>query len=268
MPSEDQNSASPLKAESTPATRRRVARIYGIIGAAALVCGVVAVWQWPRIDALVGVIVSRVGKTATVETRLAQYDAGVHARLAPFFQQTDVAYPPRRLTLIGLKQEKQLELWAGNDTGPMRYIKTYPVKAASGVSGPKLREGDKQVPEGIYTLESLNPNSRYHLALRVNYPNEFDRARALEEKRNNLGGDIMIHGKSVSVGCLAMGDAAAEELFILAARVDTENVRILLCPADFRVKKSILPPPEAPGWVAGLYQDLGKALSEYRQPEP
>src|SRR5204863_8498878 len=62
------------------------------------------------------------------------------------------------------------------------------------------------ISEGIYPIESLNPNSRFHLSLRIGYPNAFDRAQAAKEKRTNLGGDIMIHGNSVSIGCLAMGE--------------------------------------------------------------
>ena len=68
----------------------------------------------------------------------------------------------------------------------------YPIRAASGALGPKLREGDRQVPEGVYDIESLNPNSRFHVALRVGYPNAFDRQMAGREGRTALGGDIMI----------------------------------------------------------------------------
>ena len=69
----------------------------------------------------------------------------------------------------------------------------YPILAASGVLGPKLREGDKQVPEGIYGAEALNPNSKFHLSIRLNYPNTFDRRMAQSDGRTQLGGDIMIH---------------------------------------------------------------------------
>jgi murein L,D-transpeptidase YafK len=113
-------------------------------------------------------------------------------------------------TLIGLKAEKRLELWAPDAAGRPRLIKTYPILAASGGAGPKLREGDRQVPEGLYAIESLNPNSRFHLSLRIDYPNAADRRRAQAEARTGLGGDIMIHGSNVSIGCLAMGDPAAE----------------------------------------------------------
>lgn len=74
------------------------------------------------------------------------------------------------------------------------HIKSYPILAASGSIGPKLRESDMQVPEGVYQIESLNPNSQFHLSLRVNYPNEFDREQARIDGRAQLGGDIMIHG--------------------------------------------------------------------------
>src|SRR5690606_4961 len=101
--------------------------------------------------------------------------------------------------------------------GVLRFVRALPVLAASGRVGPKLQYGDYQVPEGFYRIEALNPNSRFHLALRVNYPNAFDRAEAAREGRTHLGGDIMIHGSNASVGCLAMGDVVSEDLFVLAA---------------------------------------------------
>ncbi|MDR2863244.1 MAG: hypothetical protein LBV54_05145 [Puniceicoccales bacterium] len=224
--------------------------------------GAAIFWQWPRIDAIGGVIAARIGQPATTESRLAQYGEAVRLRLAPTFHQADVAYPASRLTLICLKEEKQVELWAGEAAGPMHYVKTYPVKAASGHAGPKLREGDQQVPEGLYSIESLNPNSRYHLALRVNYPNADDLARARKEGRKNLGGDIMIHGKAVSIGCLAMGDDAAEELFVLAAHTGVKNIRVLLCPCDLRTR-NFDAPLNAPAWTTSVYSDLKIALADY-----
>ena len=142
----------------------------------------------------------------------------------------------------------------------MRRVKTYPVLAASGDVGPKLREGDRQVPEGLYAIESLNPMSRFHLALRVAYPNAFDRARAAEDGRTELGSDIMVHGSDVSVGCLAMGDEAAEELFVVAALAGVENVTILIAPCDLRAKQDRVPPAGAPAWTRSLWGSIEKAL--------
>jgi hypothetical protein len=234
--------------------------------AALFLAGAVAlsIWQWDRLNALVGVAASKLRKPATTEQRVAQYGDAVRQRLAPDFQKADLAYPPRHLTLVGLKAEKRLELWAGDTSVAQRLVKVYPIKAASGVAGPKLREGDSQVPEGIYAIESFNPNSRYHLALRVNYPNDADKRRAHAENRKNLGSDIMIHGKAVSIGCIAIGDTAAEELFVLAALVGKENVRILLCPWDLRLKASP-PPPATPVWTAALYSELKTALATLKK---
>lgn len=83
-------------------------------------------------------------------------------------------------------------------------------------------------PEGVYVIEWLNPNSRYHLSMRVSYPNAWDRQEATRENRTQLGGDIMIHGSNASIGCLAMGDEAAEDLFILAARTGISHVDVIL----------------------------------------
>jgi murein L,D-transpeptidase YafK len=132
--------------------------------------------------------------------------------------------------------------------------------AASGTLGPKLREGDRQVPVGIYEIESLNPNSAYHVSLRLNYPNAFDRAQAAKDGRTNLGRDIMIHGKSVSVGCLALGDEAAEDVFTLVADAGIQNVKVICSPVDFR-KRAGLPRDfqGVPGtfeWTLALYQHI------------
>jgi L,D-transpeptidase catalytic domain len=90
-------------------------------------------------------------------------------------------------------------------SGQVVFIHSYSVLVASGHNGPKLREGDRQVPEGFYRITSLNPNSSYHLSIKLNYPNAFDQQHADEEGRDRLGGDIFIHGKAASIGCLAMG---------------------------------------------------------------
>lgn len=227
-----------------------------------LALATVLVWQWPRVDALAGTVSARIGQPHTVQERIDEYGEPVQKRLRPLFEKNGVAYPPTRITLIGLKEEKRLELWASNADGPMRWIKTYPIKAASGGPGPKLREGDRQVPEGIYAIESLNPNSRYHLSLRINYPNSFDRAQAKKEGRSHLGGDIMIHGKAVSIGCLAMGDPAAEEIFLLGALTGVENIQVLLCPVDLR-HRDFPPPATAPAWTTEVYHALKTALQNY-----
>jgi hypothetical protein len=148
--------------------------------------------------------------------------------------------------------------------GPWRHVRDYPVLAASGRPGPKLREGDCQVPEGLYRVERLNPQSRYHLSLRLDYPNAFDREQAAREGRTSLGGDIYIHGGAVSIGCLAMGDEAVEELFVLAARTGLPNIRVILAPADLRAAPGAAALPREPAWIGPLYAAITKALDAFR----
>lgn len=197
----------------------------------------------------------------TVAGRVAEYGPAVRARLAADFQRVGVTWPPAKVTLVGLKQERGLEVWVADADRRFRLLKTYPILAASGKTGPKLREGDWQVPEGLYAIESLNPNSLYHLALRVNYPSPEDRAIAQGEQRTNLGGDIMIHGSNASVGCLAMGDEAAEDLFVLAAETGIANLAVILSPVDFRIRDLPADHSPLPTWVHERYARIKAALN-------
>lgn len=202
-------------------------------------------------------------KPKTVEDRLREHGAVVDARLRPAFASKGVAYPPAKATFIGLKDEKVLQVYATNDGNRWRLIKSYDVLAASGRLGPKLREGDRQVPEGIYQISSLNPNSLYHLSLRVNYPNEFDRRMATLDKRTKLGGDIMIHGNAVSIGCLAVGDAAAEDLLVLAARTGLQNLSVIISPVDLRRRQLPATMMTMPAWTGELYAAIRREINYY-----
>ena len=205
----------------------------------------------------------------SVSERVQQYGNVVATRLQPSFAKAGVAYPPAGITLVVLKQERQLELYAQSAGSTYRFIRSYPIMAASGHLGPKLREGDWQVPEGIYGVDSLNPNSLYHVALHVDYPNAFDRAQAKADGRSHLGGEIMIHGNEVSIGCVAMGDIAAEDLFVLSAKAGIHNVKLLLCPFDFRLSKDDdMPPGKLPAWAPELYRQLRRELWAMPLPQP
>jgi hypothetical protein len=203
-------------------------------------------------------ILVRMRGPSTVEQRLAGL-TDARSRVADKFARAGVAFPPAHVVLLGLKDERRLEVYAGPAEDALRHVADYPVLAASGSAGPKLREGDRQVPEGVYPLESLNPNSRFHVALRVGYPDAFDRETAKRDGRTNLGGDIMIHGGSSSVGCLALGDDAAEELFVVAATTGIEKVTVVLSPVDLRHRP--LPARLNESWRADLYADLATHLA-------
>jgi len=200
----------------------------------------------------------------TIQQCLAQYGQTVRERLLPYFESAKVSYPPKKVVFVGLKHEKILEVWACGEENRFNLIRTYPILAASGRIGPKLKEGDRQVPEGLYRIESLNPNSIFHLSLRINYPNEFDREQASRDNRTNLGGDIMIHGSNVSIGCLAMGDEAAEDLFILAAQTGIDNTSVILSPVDFRKRTFPEVTNTLPEWTDFLYKQIKQELSKLK----
>lgn len=202
----------------------------------------------------------------TVRERLDEYGDVARGRLSPFFEEVGITYPPQEMTLIGLKADRMLEVWVKGADGEWRFLRDYPILGMSGTLGPKLKEGDLQAPEGLYRVESLNPNSRYHLALRVNYPNADDRRRGEADGRTNLGGDIMIHGKTSSIGCLAMGDEAIEDLFGLAAETGIERVSIILSPVDFRVHELPEELPDLPAWIDDLYAAIRKELAKFKKP--
>lgn len=115
--------------------------------------------------------------------------------------------------LRAFKSEQQLELWI-KDSTTFRLFRTYPICRVPGLLGPKRKEGDLQVPEGLYWIEVFNPKSSYHLSMGINYPNESDRILSDPKKP---GGEIYIHGNCVSVGCLPITDEKIRELYLLAA---------------------------------------------------
>jgi len=204
----------------------------------------------------------------TVEDIMQDYSAYTTRKLNLYFAKAKMSYPPREVIFIALKQEKKLELWA-RDSGEFRFIRDYYIQAASGVAGPKLRQGDRQVPEGIYRIVGLNPNSHYHLSMKLNYPNEFDLLHARQEGRAKLGSDILIHGKAVSIGCLAMGDEAIEELFVLTEHVGVENVKVVIAPHDPRTYPLKADSKALPEWTPELYAIISreiKALSPVLKP--
>lgn len=198
-------------------------------------------------------------KPRTQADALGAIEPTAEPRVKAFCKRAGVAYPPGRLVFVAYKKERRIDLLVPQD-GRYRLVHSWPVLAASGGPGPKLREGDRQVPEGFYRFELLNPNSRFHLSLRVNYPNDEDIARGAAEgvPVQDLGSDIMVHGGAVSIGCLAVGDPGVEEIFLLASRASLENVEILIVPDEGMTAQDGRP------WVRDLYSRLRTRLQELR----
>lgn len=111
------------------------------------------------------------------------------------------------------KEDKIVEVWlkSPGESG-FKLFKTYNICASSGELGPKRMQGDGQVPEGFYTIAVFNPYSSYYLSLGVSYPNASDKIIG----KGNLGGDIMIHGNCVTIGCMPLTDSYIKEVYILA----------------------------------------------------
>jgi murein L,D-transpeptidase YafK len=110
------------------------------------------------------------------------------------------------------KEESELEIWKQDNTGRLALLKTYPICRWSGELGPKIKEGDRQAPEGFYTIApgQMNPNSSFYLSFNIGYPNEFDRAHG------RTGAHLMVHGDCSSRGCYAMTDDQISEIYSLA----------------------------------------------------
>ncbi|MCT4609092.1 MAG: murein L,D-transpeptidase [Pelagimonas sp.] len=108
------------------------------------------------------------------------------------------------------KETSSLELWV-QATDRFQLFRSYPICNFSGDLGPKLKEGDRQSPEGIYRVStsSLNPNSRFHLSFNLGFPNRYD------QSHGRTGSFLMVHGDCLSIGCYAMTDPAIEEIYVL-----------------------------------------------------
>jgi len=193
--------------------------------------------------------------------------AQVEGRLARDFAGRAIAYPPASVAFLVLKDEGRLEVWAEN-AEQWVFVRSYLVRAASGHLGPKLRQGDHQVPEGVYRVDWFNPNSRYHLSMHLDYPNAFDQERAAADGRTQLGGDIMIHGAAVSDGCVPVGDGEVEQLFVLAARVGAPNVTVVIAPMDLRRIDPVAAARVVGGrpWLPELYASIADALRAFPLP--
>lgn len=120
--------------------------------------------------------------------------------------------PEKQIFVRIFKEESELEIWKARDDGRFYHLKTYPICNWSGDLGPKLTQGDKQAPEGFYTIgpTQMKPDSSYHVAFNLGFPNAYDRAN------RRTGQFLMVHGKCKSAGCYAMTDALVEEIYGLA----------------------------------------------------
>ena len=128
------------------------------------------------------------------------------------FMSANGMTPSSPIMIRLFKDEAVLEVWKQKDTGRYALVKSYEICAYSGKPGPKIREGDRQAPEGFYNISRhlLNPDSRYHLAFNMGYPNTYDRSNG------RTGSNLMIHGSCSSAGCYSMTDDNIAEIYAFA----------------------------------------------------
>ena len=149
------------------------------------------------------------------------------------------------------KLEWQLELWVEKDGRFVRFA-TYPVCKWSGRLGPKLKEGDRQAPEGFYTVaaEQLNPNSRWHRSFNLGFPNVLDQAHG------RYGSFLMVHGGCGSIGCYAMTDAVVDEIWrFVTAALEQGQTRVPVHVFPFRMTERNLAARRGQRW-GSFWADL------------
>lgn len=162
------------------------------------------------------------------------------ALLRAEFEKKGLTWPAKYIYIRSFKYDSQLEVWVKNSiSDTFRLFKTYRICALSGSLGPKRRAGDRQVPEGFYYINEYRPNSQYHLALGLNYPNFSDQVKGNTDK---LGGDIYIHGSCVTEGCIPLTDPQIEELYVLAVHardLGQDYIPVHIFPVRFDNRRSM-----------------------------
>ena len=144
-----------------------------------------------------------------VRVAYAEKEAGMKRLLT----QQNISPDSLEIFIRVIKNEKLLELWGKNiDEKEFRLLTTYDFCASSGVLGPKLKRGDKQIPEGFYQIDRFNPDSKFYLSLGIDYPNSTD----LMSGSSDPGGDIFIHGGCETIGCIPITDDKIKALYIFA----------------------------------------------------
>lgn len=162
------------------------------------------------------------------------------------------------------KQEKILELWGKNKLDKQfQLLQHYEVCMSSGVLGPKRKEGDLQVPEGFYLLNVFNPVSNFYLSLGIDYPNKSD--KILGDK-THPGGDIYIHGKCVTIGCVPVTDDKIKEIYLLA--VESKNngqssIHVDLFPAQLTNEALFALKKNYPEKLTGFWETLKPAFDYF-----
>ncbi len=235
---------------------RKLKRILGII--AFVIVGLVAA-SFAFKDQL--------GPLVTIRPDSSRDIAEIRARVTPRLERA-LAEAGLRLGapvfMRVFKEERVLELWVERGDA-FALFRSYEICNYSGSLGPKLKEGDRQSPEGFYYVgaSAMNPNSRYHLSFNLGFPNPYDRAR------DRTGSFLMVHGDCLSIGCYAMTDAGIEEIYVIAeAALEAGQPFFRVHAFPFRMTEARLAAEAGSEWL-GFWENLQEgylAFEETRVP--
>lgn len=186
-------------------------------------------------------------------------EKGVLGR-CPEFHQYAAGESSGKLVLFVFKKEQIVVLLSCNPLPKL--ICSYPFVATSGVLGPKRIEGDLQIPEGFYRPMWLNPQSKFYLSVKLNFPNDFDLAAAHFYGITQPGGDIFIHGPDRSRGCVSISNEAIEELFWLIHTLGIDKFEVLIAPTMHLNSSGFEGLESYPTFYNGMYKLLFTRVKE------
>lgn len=180
------------------------------------------------------------------------------------FIKRKVRYGGFQLFLRSFKKEQLVEVWI-KEASKDYYVllHTYDFCTTSGTLGPKRREGDMQIPEGIYTINHFNPQSNFYLSLGIDYPNASDK---LLSDPVHPGGEIYLHGNCVTIGCIPLTDDKIKEIYVLAVEARSngqEKIPVHIFPARLSPGEFTLLQKEYPPSTVNFWENLKMVYDDF-----
>jgi len=184
-----------------------------------------------------------------------------------YFSDQKIKFDKFDLFLRAFKKEQVLEVWV-KESGKVEFtlLHTYNFCSSSGTLGPKRREGDYQIPEGIYYVNHFNPVSNFYLSLGINYPNDSD--KILSDK-TNPGSAIYIHGNCVTIGCIPITDDKIKELYVIAVEAKgngQEKIPVHIFPSqlDKGIVDKLIKEEKADATTSAFWKNLESVYSDFQ----
>lgn len=185
-----------------------------------------------------------------------------------YFSDQKIKFDKFELFLRAFKKEEALEVWV-KESGKTQFqlLHTYDFCSSSGILGPKRKEGDYQIPEGIYHINHFNPVSNFYLSLGINYPNDSD--KILSDKKHP-GSAIYIHGNCVTIGCIPITDDKIKELYLMAVEAKSSGqdkipVHIFPSKLDTGIVDELIKEEKADAKTSAFWKNLEPIYQDFQQ---